>query len=399
MRPVPRAPRSDLRPRRHSPRRVAGDASASRARRISGATASSCPSTASRAPGMTSGFTPLDPGGAARRRARDARALPEGRLRQSSDPLLQGPCRARRRDARPRAGLQRLRLRVDREPRQQRRRARRAARPRLLRLHSRGPSSPERSWDRRSAAPTSLPSTGTTTTSTASARRSASAMDGLSRTSTCARTTPRGPRRTASRSSSSSAGGSRATSSVPSRGARCSRASSRGFDDLLDAGLMDGGPPRIHAAQAAGCAPVIHALDAGLEYPEPVRPDTIAKSIAIGNPADGFHVLRTVRESGRQRGGGDRRGDHRRDRTAGADRGHLHGAGRRHHAGGHPQARRRRGSSRGTRAPSSASPETDTRRPTPMAPSLAAPTALGRSLAEFEAFMAERQQAHQPVSG
>ncbi len=72
----------------------------------------------------------------------------------------------------------------------------------------------------------------------------------------------------------------------------------RGFNDLLDAELVDGTPPRIHAAQAAGCAPVIHALDTGLDYPEPVRPDTIAKSIAIGAPADGYHVLRTVRDSG-----------------------------------------------------------------------------------------------------
>ena len=72
----------------------------------------------------------------------------------------------------------------------------------------------------------------------------------------------------------------------------------RGFGELLDAGLVDGELPRIHAAQAAGCAPVIHALEAGLDHPEPVRPDTLAKSIAIGNPADGYHVLRTVRETG-----------------------------------------------------------------------------------------------------
>ncbi len=72
----------------------------------------------------------------------------------------------------------------------------------------------------------------------------------------------------------------------------------RGFNDLLDAELVDGTPPRIHAAQAAGCAPVIHALETGLDYPEPVRPNTIAKSIAIGAPADGYHVLRTVRQSG-----------------------------------------------------------------------------------------------------
>ena len=72
----------------------------------------------------------------------------------------------------------------------------------------------------------------------------------------------------------------------------------RGFRELRDVGLADGPLPRIHAAQAAGCAPVIHALEHGLEHPEPVRPDTIAKSIAIGNPADGYHVLQTVRGSG-----------------------------------------------------------------------------------------------------
>ena len=72
----------------------------------------------------------------------------------------------------------------------------------------------------------------------------------------------------------------------------------RGFRELRDAGLVDGDLPRIHAAQAAGCAPVIKALQDGLEHPEPVRPNTIAKSIAIGNPADGFHVLQTVRSTG-----------------------------------------------------------------------------------------------------
>ena len=72
----------------------------------------------------------------------------------------------------------------------------------------------------------------------------------------------------------------------------------RGFDELVAVGLMDGELPRIHAAQAAGCAPVVTALRSGLEHPDPVKPDTIAKSIAIGNPADGHHVLRTVRKSG-----------------------------------------------------------------------------------------------------
>src|SRR5262249_43535349 len=51
-------------------------------------------------------------------------------------------------------------------------------------------------------------------------------------------------------------------------------------------------------AQAAGCAPVVRALEAGLEHPEPVRPDTIAKSIAIGNPADGYQVVQSIRSTG-----------------------------------------------------------------------------------------------------
>jgi threonine synthase len=72
----------------------------------------------------------------------------------------------------------------------------------------------------------------------------------------------------------------------------------RGFRELREIGLVSGELPRIHAAQAAGCAPVVRALEAGLSHPEPVRPDTIAKSIAIGNPADGFQVLESVRATG-----------------------------------------------------------------------------------------------------
>jgi threonine synthase len=72
----------------------------------------------------------------------------------------------------------------------------------------------------------------------------------------------------------------------------------KGFTELRDVGLVSGDLPSIHAAQAAGCAPVVRALDEGLEFPEPVKPDTLAKSIAIGNPADGFQVLRSVRSTG-----------------------------------------------------------------------------------------------------
>ena len=72
----------------------------------------------------------------------------------------------------------------------------------------------------------------------------------------------------------------------------------RGFRELREIGLVSGELPRIHAAQAAGCAPVITALETGATHPEPVKPNTIAKSIAIGNPADGYQVLETVRSTG-----------------------------------------------------------------------------------------------------
>jgi threonine synthase len=72
----------------------------------------------------------------------------------------------------------------------------------------------------------------------------------------------------------------------------------RGLRELREVGLVDGELPRVYAAQAAGCAPVVRALDQGLDHPEPVRPDTIAKSIAIGNPADGYQVIQAVRSTG-----------------------------------------------------------------------------------------------------
>jgi threonine synthase len=72
----------------------------------------------------------------------------------------------------------------------------------------------------------------------------------------------------------------------------------RGLRELREIGLVDGDLPRVYAAQAAGCAPVVRAIEAGLDYPEPVRPDTIAKSIAIGNPADGYQVIQSVRATG-----------------------------------------------------------------------------------------------------
>jgi threonine synthase len=72
----------------------------------------------------------------------------------------------------------------------------------------------------------------------------------------------------------------------------------KGLRELKDVGLMDGQLPKIHAAQPSGSSPVIRALESGAEFPDPVKPNTIAKSLAIGNPADGFQVVKVVKETG-----------------------------------------------------------------------------------------------------
>jgi threonine synthase len=72
----------------------------------------------------------------------------------------------------------------------------------------------------------------------------------------------------------------------------------KGLRELRDVGLVSGRLPKIHAAQPAGSAPVVKAIEAGQEFPDPVKPNTIAKSLAIGNPADGFQVVRVVKETG-----------------------------------------------------------------------------------------------------
>jgi threonine synthase len=72
----------------------------------------------------------------------------------------------------------------------------------------------------------------------------------------------------------------------------------KGLRELRDVGLVSGRLPRIHAAQPTGSAPVVRAIEAGEEFPDPVKPNTIAKSLAIGNPADGFQVIRVVKQTG-----------------------------------------------------------------------------------------------------
>ena len=86
---------------------------------------------------------------------------------------------------------------------------------------------------------------------------------------------------------------------VPTAGGTILPKVAKAFEELQTVGLIEDGPrPKIYTAQAAGSAPVVTALHKGTDLIDPVKPDTIAKSIAIGNPADGYYVLQAVRESG-----------------------------------------------------------------------------------------------------
>jgi threonine synthase len=72
----------------------------------------------------------------------------------------------------------------------------------------------------------------------------------------------------------------------------------KAFKELIKLGLVEEKPYKIFAAQAEGCSPVSTAYKAGLDVIRPVKPDTIAKSLAIGNPADGPYVLDIARRTG-----------------------------------------------------------------------------------------------------
>ncbi|MEQ7128941.1 threonine synthase [Actinopolymorpha sp. B11F2] len=72
----------------------------------------------------------------------------------------------------------------------------------------------------------------------------------------------------------------------------------KGLREFVDLGLIEDAPYKIFGAQATGCAPVSAAFKAGHDVVAPVRPDTIAKSLAIGNPADGPYVLDVCRRTG-----------------------------------------------------------------------------------------------------
>jgi threonine synthase len=82
----------------------------------------------------------------------------------------------------------------------------------------------------------------------------------------------------------------------------------KGYQELVKIGLVAQASslrndsledcPTIHGAQATGCSPISVAQKAGLDFFKPVKPDTIAKSLAIGTPADGFYALKVMRDTG-----------------------------------------------------------------------------------------------------
>src|SRR6266478_4626105 len=72
----------------------------------------------------------------------------------------------------------------------------------------------------------------------------------------------------------------------------------KSYQEFLKLGLVSETDYQIHGAQATGCSPISTAQKAGLDFFKPVKPNTIAKSLAIGTPADGFYALKVMKDTG-----------------------------------------------------------------------------------------------------
>ena len=72
----------------------------------------------------------------------------------------------------------------------------------------------------------------------------------------------------------------------------------KAFKEFHTLGLIDKVDTKVYGAQATGCCPIVTAVKEGSELIRPVRPNTIAKSLAIGNPADGFYSAKVMKDSG-----------------------------------------------------------------------------------------------------
>ena len=85
---------------------------------------------------------------------------------------------------------------------------------------------------------------------------------------------------------------------VPMAGGSLVRKIRKAFKELVTLGLVEDKPVRFFGAQATGCSPISHAVKQGWDYIEPQRPNTIARSLAIGNPADGPLAAKMIAETG-----------------------------------------------------------------------------------------------------
>ena len=72
----------------------------------------------------------------------------------------------------------------------------------------------------------------------------------------------------------------------------------KAFDELINLGLVEAKPVKFFGAQATGCSPISTAVKTGNAEIEPQKPSTIARSLAIGNPADGHYAIKTIKQSG-----------------------------------------------------------------------------------------------------
>ena len=177
--------------------------------------------------GQHSGYTPLIRADRLGAELGIAQPVPEGRLEQPPEPLLQGPRRLDVGRAAARARQDGDRLRLDRQRRHGRRLARRQGRRRRVRLLPQPPRGDEGARVHGARRARSARSRATTTKPTVAAAKSPKRRGWTSPTSRCARSTPRARRRRRSRSSSSSTGTRRTTSSARRPAARCPRACTR----------------------------------------------------------------------------------------------------------------------------------------------------------------------------
>jgi threonine synthase len=72
----------------------------------------------------------------------------------------------------------------------------------------------------------------------------------------------------------------------------------KSFKEMKQLGLINELNTKVFSAQATGCSPIVAAIKADVDVIKPVKPNTVAKSLAIGNPADGFYATQVIKESG-----------------------------------------------------------------------------------------------------